>query len=160
VVKFLFNVWTGFIWGSKVGRWCLAGLTVFLTFYLAFFNHVAYGEAGIAWSRVTGALWVQPAGYHVTWPWVAVSTVETRPQRVCMTSASKAAFSCKLVRFDPAYFREFVGAEGHYYYWTANRVSFNGGYGEEYRGFRDVLRGYAYGSVRYPFLVVESETNP
>ena len=117
-------------------------------------NHVDSHEVGLAWNRVTGNLWVQHGGFHVTWPWVAVSNIDTRPVRVCVTSSSRA-FSCKLVRFDPSGFREFVATEGHYYYWWANRISYNGGYVDEYRGMKDILRGYAYGSEQYPFVRIE-----
>lgn len=123
---------------------------------LACVNYTEPNEAGIAWNRVTGALWLQDGGFHVTAPWVAVSTVDTRPMRVCLTSASKA-FACKLVQFVPAEFKAFVAVEGHRYYWLSNRISFNSGY-ETYRGVRDVLRGHAFGATKYAFLTVLEET--
>jgi hypothetical protein len=50
-----------------------------------------------------------------------------------------------------------VKTEGFYYYWWANRLSFNLGYDQEYRGVRDLMRGYAYSPHHYPFLVVKDE---
>ena len=119
---------------------------------LAFYNHTEAYEVGVAWNRVTGALWAQGPGMHWTAPWVSVSVIDTRPQRVCLTTAGRG-FNCRLVRFEPSAYREFVAVEGYRYYWWANRLSFNGGYSEEYRGMKDLLRGYAYGSTPYPFIV-------
>lgn len=126
------------------------------TAWLSVSNYTAFNEVGIAWNRVTGTLWIQAPGVHFTWPWVAVSAIDTRPVRVCVTSAGKG-FSCKLVRFIPGAYREFVATEGHYYYWFANRISFNFGYSEEYRGMKDLMRGYAYGSKVYAFIAIDSE---
>ncbi len=134
----------------------LIGLDVLFACYLAFFNYTEQYEVGIAWNQVTGNLWLQNGGMHLTPPWVAVSRVDTRPQRVCITSDSRA-FNCKLVRFVPGEFQAFIAAEGHRYFWWANRFSFNGGYKEEYRGMRDILRGYAYSAAPFPFVQVTQE---
>jgi len=143
---------------ARLGRilWPVVPAAVIVVGLLSVSNHVEAYEVGIAWNQVTGQLWLQPAGIHWSAPWVAVSRIDTRPQRVCVTSASKA-FSCKLVRFEPAAYREFVAVEGHRYYWWSNRISFNLGYDEEYRGMRDLLRGYAYGAKQYPFVVTVQE---
>ncbi len=124
--------------------------------WLSIFNYTSYNEIGIAWNRFTGTLWCQNQGFHITWPWVSVARIDTRPIRVCVTSSGKG-FSCKLVRFVPSAYREFVSIEGHYYYWWANRISFNFGYREEYRGMKDILRGYAYGSKMYGFIIIDAE---
>ena len=120
-------------------------------------NHIDQYEAGIAWNFATGELVLQEAGYHITSPWTLVASVDTRPQRVCVTSGSHAAFNCRLVQFEQSRWREFVAVEGWRYYWFSNRFSFNSGYREEYRGFRDILRGYAFGVERYPFIRVIEE---
>lgn len=125
-----------------------------LAFWAMFLNHVDQYEAGIAWNFATGDMWQQEAGFHLTMPWVLVTDVDTRPQRVCITSAGHAAFNCKLVQFRPAAWREFIRVEGWRYYWFANRLSLNVGYREEYRGFRDILRGYAFSAERYQFIDV------
>ena len=49
-----------------------------------------------------------------------------------------------LVSFDPNGWREFVNNEGFYYYWWSNRISFNMGYDDEYRGMKDLIRGYSF----------------
>lgn len=125
--------------------------------WLAFINHVDQYQAGVAWNPVSGELWLQESGYHRTAPWTLVARIDLRPQRVCITSASHAAFNCRLVQFVPEYWQEFVRVEGWRYYWLANRFSLNLGYREEYRGFRDVLRGYAFSARRYPFVRVLEE---
>ena len=132
----------------------LAGM---LLFWCMFLNHVDQYEAGIAWDFASGDLWLQEPGYHLTPPWTLVATVDTRPQRVCITSASHAAFNCRLVQLDVSQWRQFVQVEGWRYYWFANRFSLNAGYREEYRGFRDILRGYAFSARRYPFIRVLEE---
>lgn len=120
--------------------------------YLSSVNYVDSYEVGIAWDRAAGTCVLQGPGVHWTAPWVSVSCVDTRPQRVCVSTTGKG-FSCKLVAFVPGAYREFVAVEGHRYYWLSNRVSFNLGYDEEYRGMKDLLRGYAYGATAYPFVV-------
>ena len=126
-----------------------------LTAYLALFNSVSMHEVGIAFDPITGGTWLQQPGYYVTHPLVSVAVVDVRPHRVCVESASsRRATNCKLVHFDVRHYRDFVAVEGHRYYWLSNRLSFNSGYDTEYRGFVDVLRGYAYSSESYPFVVV------
>ncbi len=66
-------------------------------------------------------------------------------------------YSAKLVQFQPDAWREFVAIEGFRYYWWANRFSLNFGYSEEYRGMRDILRGYAYSPKSYTFIKVLEE---
>lgn len=139
---------------KKIMTRVVVGLIVLLVFYGLFLNHVDQYQAGLAWNFMSGELWLQEPGYHLTKPWVLVANLDTRPQRVCVTSASHAAFNCKLVQFQSSAWRQFVVVEGWRYYWLANRLSFNWGYREEYRGFRDVLRGYAFGVERYPFIEV------
>lgn len=120
-------------------------------FYLACLNYVEPTEVGISWNYMTGDLQLQRPGWHLTPPWVAVARIDTRPTRVCITSASRG-FNCRLVQFEPSAYREFVAAQGFHYYWWANRISFNSGYNDEYRGMKDLLRGYAYSVKPYPFI--------
>jgi hypothetical protein len=127
-------------------------LGVLLTPYLALFNYIETFEVGLAWNRATGDLWLQGPGMHWTAPWVSVSRIDTRPQRVCVVTSGRG-FSCKLVQFESTAYREFVATEGHRYYWWSNRFSFNSGHSEEYRGMRDILLGYGYGAKQYPFVV-------
>lgn len=126
-------------------------LVVLCSFYLGCFNRIEAHEVGIAWDRVHGTLWLQPSGMFFTPPWVLISTIDTRPQRVCVLSASRA-FDCRLVQFVPSEYRAFIAIEGWRYYWWSNRLSFNSGHAEEYRGMKDVLRGYAFSPEPYPFI--------
>ncbi len=141
--------------------------TILFVIYLACFNSVEYQQVGIAWNRFSGNLYLQRPGYYVTPPWVSVSVIDIKLERVCLQSSSRRTMSCKLVRFNPRYYREFVALEGHRYYWFSNRFSFNLGYSDEYRGFRDLLRGYSFhfssssedcktiNSNSYPFIIEE-----
>jgi len=120
------------------------------------FTYIEQGEAGITWNPLTGETGFQKPGIHWTSPLTLVTKIDLRPQRMCLTSSAHAAPNCRLVQFDERYYREFVAVEGWRYYWFDNRLSFNSGHEETYRGFRDVLRGYAFSAQRYPFIKVLS----
>ena len=140
----------------------LVGLVLtFLVIYLAFLNYLEAYQTGIERNLFTGRVAIQNAdrnsgGFYLTYPWVQVARVDTRPVRECITSTARA-YNCKLVQFEPASYREFVAVQGFRYYWFANRFSFNFGYSEEYRGMRDILRGYAFGVEKYPFITVSHD---
>ena|ERR1035437_9068447 len=121
--------------------------------YLAFINHNEAYEAGIARNLFTGETTLQSSGYNLTAFWVQVAHMDTRPTRVCVTTTARA-FNCRLVQFEPGAWREFIAVQGFRYYWWANRLSFNWGYDEEYRGVRDLLRGYGFGVKKYKFTTV------
>jgi hypothetical protein len=127
----------------------------FLALLIGYFSTVNYlepGEAGITWNPVNGEIGIQDhPGYQVNAPWEFVTTIETRPQRVCIQSPAHAAVNCRLVQFDTRYYREFVAAEGWRWYWWSNRLSFNSGY-DTYRGWRSILYGYAFSSQQYRFI--------
>lgn len=128
-----------------------------LLFYLAFLNYTEPTEVGIARNFISGEMWVQDkGGWHLTPPWVRVACIDTRPMRVSVSTAGRG-YSAKLIQFEAKEWRAFVEMEGFRYYWWANRISFNGGYDEEYRGIRDILRGYAYSAKSYPFIKVLQE---
>jgi len=123
-------------------------------FYLGLFNYTEAYEVGITRNFVTGEIRLQTGGgMYITPPWVLVSNIDIRPTRVCLTTTARS-FNCRLAEFKPEYYQEFVTTQGFRYWWWANRLSFNLGYDEEYRGFRDVLRGYAFGSQPRPFVIV------
>jgi hypothetical protein len=129
----------------------------FLLFYLLFVNYTEPTEVGIARNWFNGDMYLQDkGGWHLSPPWVWVACIDTRPMRVAVTSASRG-YNAKLVQFDPRYWKEFVQVEGWHYYWWYNRLSFNWGYDEEYRGVRDLMRGYAYSAKRYPFIKILNE---
>lgn len=130
--------------------------SVLFFFYIGFVNCTEPTEIGIARNKISGEMWAQKGGIHLTPPWVWVACVDTRQVRVAVTSAGRG-YSAKLVRFNPEYWREFVEVEGWRYYWWANRFSINFGYDEEFRGVRDIMRGYAYSAKQYAFLNILKE---
>ena len=121
--------------------------------YLGFVHYTETGKAAIMRNVFTGELRLDHPGWNLSPPWVEAAHIQLQPQRICITTAGRG-YSCKLVRFNAEYFREFVQVEGFHYYWWANRFSFNSGYEEEYRGFRDYLRGHGYGAKAYPFITI------
>lgn len=141
-------------------KWVKRSMIVILflfLFYLGFINWTEPTEIGLTRNMITGKMWTQEkGGFHITPPWVWVTRIDTRPMRVEISSACHA-YSAKLVQFDKDAWEEFVAIEGWRYYWWDNRISFNYGYDEEYRGMRDVIRGYAYSAKSYPFVVVLDE---
>lgn len=138
----------------KIPLWMILCLTLF---YNLFANYNQPTEIGVARNHITGEMWIQEGGgLFVSPPWVWVSRIDTRPVRVAVESAGRG-YSAKLVQFDKRHWREFVDLEGWRYYWLANRISFNFGHEEEYRGMRNILRGYAYSPRQYSFLIVHEE---
>jgi hypothetical protein len=130
--------------------------TFFITLSVLYLSCVHYSgitQVGLMRNRISGELKRDIPGWNISPPWVSVAKVDTTPIRVCVTTAGRG-FNCKLVEFIPSEFKAFVKTEGFYYYWWANRISFNFGYDEEYRGMKDLLRGYAYGVKQYPFVRV------
>lgn len=133
-------------------------LSLLYSVFLSTVNYLEPTEVGVELNVATGAIRLQDhAGWHVRQPWVLLSVIDGRPQRVCLTSSAHAAQNCKLVEFVPSAYREFVAVEGFRFYWWSNRFSINLGYREEYRGMRDVLRGYAFSAEHYPFIRVLKE---
>ncbi len=128
----------------------------FLLFYLSCLNHVEPATIGLARNLASGEISIQEAGWHCSPPWVKVARVDTRPMRVSVDSAGHG-YNAKLVQFDTANWQDFIQTEGFYYYWWANRFSFNFGYDEEHRGLKDILRGYAYSAKKYSFIKVLDE---
>ena len=132
-------------------------LGLVLLFYLTCINFTEPNEIGIARNVITGNTWEQDrGGWHISAPWVFVPVIDTRPIRVSVLSAGHG-YSSKLVQFQKEYWKEFIATEGFRYYWWANRISFNFGYDEEHRGFKDIMRGYAYSVKQYPFVKVLTE---
>lgn len=121
--------------------------------YLFCVHYSGITQVGIMRNVATGELELDHPGWNLSAPWVQVAKVDTRPVRVCVTTAGRG-FNCKLVEFVPGEFKKFVEIEGLYYYWWANRFSINFGYDEEYRGMKDLLRGYAYSVKKYSFVRV------
>ncbi len=118
---------------------------VLFLFYIGFYHYTDNYEFGITYNLFSGEIKSDKhTGHHFTWPWVMETKIDTRPQRVCIVSASRN-INCRLVQFDTAYYKDLVNREGFRYYWWYNRISFNLNQ-ETYRGTRNLLLGYAYGS--------------
>lgn len=142
----------------RVGYWSAVSLAVLMLVLQLTVNFREPHELGITWNLFSGERSAQVrGGWNIRPPWVLLSEVDTRPQRVCITSSSHAAANCKLVQFVPEHYQEFLAQEGFRWYWWANRVSINWGHEETYRGMQDILRGYAFSSEQYPFVRVLDE---
>lgn len=130
-------------------KWSLVvGVTLGIL-YLLFFSYNPVHEAAITYNARSGEIHLYEAGPHLSAPWEFVTTIDTRPRRVCITSVAKIT-NCKLVRFIPSQYQKLIEREGFRYYWWDNRISFNFGYHEEYRGFPDVMRGYTFSAESLP----------
>lgn len=135
----------------------LLGVAGVILGYSLFFNFLTYHEVGLAKNFITKNVWIQNTpGFHFTSPLVLVVRIDTRPVRVGVHSSTRST-SSKLVQFVPEHWEEFVKNEGWRYYWWSNRISFNCSYPEEYRGWRDIARGYAYSAKQHPFFKVIEE---
>lgn len=90
-------------------------------------------------------------GINFSAPWYKVVRIPIHPCKVCVESTAKT-INCRLVKFNPTYWEELVHREGLGYYWFRNRFSFNLGHRNEYRGFLDILRGYAFSQDNVNFV--------
>ncbi len=125
----------------------LAPIAVLFLCYLMFYHYTESYEFGITYDFFTGEVKADThTGYHLTAPWVLATKIDTRPQQVCIVSATRN-MDCRLVQFDTTRWRELIKYEGFRYYWWYNRFSFNSGQ-TTYRGIRNLLLGHAYGSTR------------
>ena len=119
--------------------------------YISLVSHADNYEVTLQWNMFDGSTTVHGPGWQVSPPWVLTTNLDARPMRVCITTSANA-YNCKLVQFIPSLYNHFVNTQGFQYYWWANRFSFNSGYREEYRGFRDIVRGFAFSSIPYDFV--------
>ena len=140
---------------KKIKTMIVVFMVMFLC-YLFFFHYTEPTQIGVQRNLVTGEITLDIPGANFTTPWVQVSKIDTRPVRVCVTSAGRG-FNCRLVQFEPEHFKEFIKTEGFYYWWWANRISFNIGDDEQYRGIKNLMRGYGYGLKEYKFITVLEE---
>lgn len=138
-------------------RWTIAGMVAIICItYLSFVHYLEPHQAGLGWNWVTGEVWLTQGGVHFSSPTMLVARIDTRPKRVCITSTTRAV-NCRLVQFVLDDYRMFLKTEGFRYYWWSNRLSFNFGYDEEYRGWKDILRGYGFSVKPYSFIKVIKE---
>lgn len=142
---------------SKLVKRVAAALSILIALWLFLFHWTGIHEVGIRRNIFTGELSLDStAGFEITAPWVQVSLIDTRPQRMCVECDCRS-LSCKLVEFNPDGWKQFVENEGFRYYWLSNRISFNSGSDEEYRGMDWVIRGYAFSETAYPFIKIMKE---
>ena len=131
-----------------------AGVLLAFLFWCACLHYTDSHQVAIARNLITGEMWLdEKPGLNITAPWTKVVRIDTRPHRVCVSSATRN-FNCRLVEFNSVGWKELVQLEGLRYYWWDNRFSFNGGYDEEYRGVDDLLRGYAFDTQSRSFIRV------
>jgi len=124
--------------------------------YMMFYHHTKSYEFGITRNIITGEMKPDTrTGHHFTAPWVLETTIDTRPRRVCIASASRNV-NCRLVQFDTSQWKSLVEYEGFHYYWWYNRISFNWSQ-ETYRGLDNLFLGHAYGSNKGKFLKILQE---
>ena len=141
---------------KQIKRIALA-LSSLVLLWLLFFHWTGVHEVGIRRNIFTGEITLDStAGFEITPPWVQVALIDTRPQRMCV-ECDRRSLSCKLVEFNPKGWKKFIENEGFRYYWLSNRISFNSGSEEEYRGMDWVIRGYAFSETGYPFIRVTKE---
>lgn len=135
-------------------KWLFLVISLIGSIYFPFFHYTSIHETGIMKNMVSGKIQLDNPGFHFNVPWILVSKVDTRPQRVCITSVTRT-MNCKLARFMPLQYQKLIEREGWKYYWWNNRISFNYGYSDEYRGFRDLIRGYSFSEERnMPFIEI------
>jgi hypothetical protein len=135
-------------------RWLAIFVGLFGIIYFPFFHYTNIHELGVMKNIVSGDLRRDDPGFNFSAPWVLVAKLDIRPQRVCITSRSRI-MRCKLGSLDANNFRDLVAREGFRYYWWDNRISFNFGHDEEYRGIRDLIRGYSFSDEKYSFVKIE-----
>lgn len=129
-----------------------------LLLYLTCFHYSNPFERGIIYNVISGTVSVSNPGYHITPPWVFVSQIDIRPIKVCVASSARVSV-CKLAQLNPDNLKDFADREGFRYYWWDNRVSFNMGHSEEFRGLADDLKGYAFQAEHTSFVTVVAETD-
>lgn len=137
----------------------LISIPIFLfLFYLSCVVYSDTNHLSIGFNKISGELSVDSlGGWSVSPPWVLVTKLDLRPQRVCVFYDGKTP-NCKLVRFKKESWRKFISFQGFSYYWWSNRFSVNMSHQEETRGFKDILRGLAYYDKKQIYIEVITET--
>ena len=125
-------------------------------FWLTSITYVNYHSISISRNIINGELDIEYPGIHISPPWVQTSNLDIRPFKACVDCGCRS-LNCKLISFNPKSWKSFVMREGFKYYWWSNRISFNMGYENEYRGIHSILRGYAFSDTKDEFIVINSE---
>jgi hypothetical protein len=127
-------------------------LISFSFFYFFCFHYINVHEVGIRRNIFSGKMDIdKSAGMYLSPPWVQVSKIDTRPNRICIECGCRN-LTCVLVSFNPDGWKDFVEKEGFSYYWWSNRFSYNSSHKNEYRGVIDILRGYSFDNTNYEFI--------
>ena len=129
----------------------LIGLSFAFLFWLFCFSYNTWHHVSIERNWLTGKTILNEAGFKITPPWTQVIRIDTRPAKVCVECSCRG-ITCELVQFDKNGWEEFLAIEGFRYYWLSNRVSINFGHENEYRGMKNILRGYAFDKKEYKFI--------
>lgn len=141
----------------RQAKWLLVTASIAFLTYTPFFHHTDVGQVAIMHNIIDGSITTDTEpGFTVSAPWVLVSRIDIRPSQVCVEGAARVA-NCRLAKFVPEHLVEFIDREGFSYHWFANRLSFNFGHSQEYRGSRNYLRAYAFSNKSVPFVQVLDE---
>ena len=131
----------------------IGSISSLLLFYIMCISVTDIHHNSIQRNYLTGDIVLDTVpGVKITYPWVQVIRIDKRPYRICITSSSKN-LNCGLYSINFKYIGDLIEKEGVEYYWWRNRFSFNPGHKDEYRGFIDMLKGYALDdSKKYRFI--------
>ncbi len=132
----------------------IISIPIFLS-WLFLFSYTNQHSISISRNILNGRLDIVGPGVKLTPPWVQMSQIDLRPMRVCVECSCNNVI-CNLVSFNKDRWKSFINKEGFRYYWWSNRISFNMGHNEEYRGVRNILRGYSLDNKTYDFLIGKS----
>jgi len=136
----------------KMKRNSIIGGVITLLLYFSLVYRTGYTEASIKKNIFTGEVTIDTTyGFNIEYPWVLVSHVPTNPRRMCIESKARIQH-CKLIHFIPSRYMDFVEREGFRYYWFDNRISFNSGHKNEYRGIYDTFYGYTFTDEKVSFI--------
>lgn len=128
-------------------KWTIAAcvlVVAVLLFYIAFLNHVAINEIGVAYNSIGGKVWVQDRpGWYFTAPTVEVAVIPTVPLKITIPSEAKV-INTKIVRFNPRGVDEFIRLQGFSYFSN--------------QGIENILMGYAFSGQKYPFMDILQES--
>lgn len=116
--------------------------TLLVFVWLLFIHYTPQGIATLDRNIISGEITLnKKMGINFSYPWVQSTKIDLRPTRYCL-DCSCSNMNCYLAQFDELGLDDFIKKEGWSYYWLRNRLSFNMGHQNEWRGWDNVLRGY------------------
>lgn len=132
-----------------IGYWFIGMFII----YMSLFSRNDINHISIERNYISGEVKInEDPGIRITAPWIQVVKIDIRPFKICVTSSSKV-LNCGVYSFNKDGIHDFIKREGISYYWFRNRLSFNYGHREEYRGFVDIIKGYAFDlGKKYAFI--------